>query len=115
MKFPRILCVLTVLSIVAAMSACGGGSSKTPVQKQPPPPPTGTNYTTCDGQRVPNWQSSLFISNYQPAIKAVVQHYGPSVGYIRLGLGKGGEINLPQGWDNSSSEACYGGYTAKWN
>lgn len=114
MMFPRILSALAAISLLAVLAACGGGSSNQPVQKQPPPPPTGTNYTTCDNQQVPNWQSNLFISNYQPAIQAVVSHYGSSVGYIRVGLGKGGEINLPQGWDDSSSGACYGGYTAKW-
>ena len=116
MKFPRILSGLTVLSIVAAMSACGGGSN-TPAQKQPPPPPTGTNYTTCNGQQVPNWQSNLFISNYQNAIQAMVRKYGSDsrIGYIRIGLGRGGEINLPQGWNDSSTGACYGGYSGKWN
>jgi hypothetical protein len=84
-------------------------------------PPTGTNYTTCsdnngNSQQVPNWQSPLFISNYQAAITALVDHYGsnPNVAYLRIGLGRGGEINLPQGWNDSSSGACYGGYTTKW-
>lgn len=115
MKFPRILFGMCVVSTMAVWSACGGGSgsSKTPI---PPPPPTGTNYTTCDSQQVPNWQSNLFISNYQPAIQALVSHYGGDsrIGYIRVGLGRGGEINLPQGWNQSSSGSCYGGYSGKW-
>ncbi len=67
---------------------------------------------------MPNWQSNLFTSNYQPAIQALVNHVAQTfpgqIGYIRIGLGRGGEINLPTGWDDSSSGACYGGYTAKW-
>ena len=124
MKFPRILCALTVVSIVAAMSACGGVSSGTRQNVPPPPPPTGTNYTTCNStgggsQLVPNWQSGLFQTNYQNAIKALVSHvsqasYASHIGYLRIGLSKGGEINLPSGWDNASSGACYGGYTGKW-
>lgn len=127
MKFPRFLCVLTAVSIVAAMSACGGGSSnsRSTVPTTPPPPPTGTNYTTCTdneggSQLVPNWQSNLFQSNYQTAISALITHvsqasYASQIGYIRIGLGRGGEINLPSGWNDSSSGVCYGGYSGKWN
>ncbi|MFZ0804836.1 MAG: hypothetical protein WAN03_01580 [Candidatus Sulfotelmatobacter sp.] len=118
MKFPQSLCVLLAVSMMAVLSACGGGSSNgSPGQRIPPPPPTGTNYTTCNGQQVPNWQSNLFISNYQNAIQAMVQKYGSDsrIGYIRIGLGRGGEINLPQGWNDSSTGACYGGYSGKWN
>jgi hypothetical protein len=99
------------------MSACGGVSSGTRQNVPPPPPPTGTNYTTCNNQQVPNWQSSLFMTNYQKGIQAMVGKYGsdPRIGYIRIGLGRGGEINLPQGWSDSSTGACYGGYSGKWN
>lgn len=117
MKFPRILLAGTALLIVAAiMTGCGASPHSNFVQKQPPPPPTGTNYTTCNGQQVPNWQSNLFQTNYKAAIQALVTHYGsnPNVGYIRIGLGRGGEINLPQGWNDSSSGACYGGYSGSW-
>jgi hypothetical protein len=123
MKFPRILFILCAVSVLAALSACGGGTGvgRTPT---PPPPPTGTNYTTCvstsgGSQLVPNWQSQLFYSNYQTAVSALLTHvsqasYASHIGYIRVGLSKGGEINLPSGWDNSSSGACYGGYSGKW-
>jgi len=116
MKFPRILCAVIAISILAAMSACGGSTTGTRQNVPPPPPPTGANYTTCNNQQVPNWQSSLFISNYQPAIAALVQHYGSngSIGYMRIGLGRGGEINLPQGWNDSTSGSCYGGYSGTW-
>src|SRR5277367_3950960 len=119
MKFPRTLVSTIALLILAAlMTACGGVSSSSGGgHKPPPPPPTGTNYTTCNGQQMPNWQSNLFQENYKPAIQALVQHYeaNSSVDYIRIGVGKGGEINLPQGWNDSSSGVCYGGYSVAWN
>ncbi len=119
MKFPRIpIAVAALLVATAITTACGGaGGSSRFVQQQPPPPPTGTNYTTCNGQQVPNWQSNLFISNYQPAIKALVDNYASQsgIGYFRIGLGRGGEINLPQGWsDQQANDACYGGYSKQW-
>lgn len=117
MNFPRIqLAVAALLIATGITAACGGGgSSRFNRPIVPPPPPTGTNYTTCGGQQVPNWQSSLFISNYQPAIQALVAHYSSNVGYFRIGLGRGGEINLPQGWnDQQANDACYGGYSGKW-
>jgi hypothetical protein len=83
--------------------------------------PAQSNYTTCtdklgNSQMAPNWQSPLFVSNYQAAIQALVAHYtgNHNVGYIRIGLGRGGEINLPDGWDDSTSGACYDAYTTKW-
>lgn len=127
MKSPRILFAVFVLSIACAITiGCGGGGSSShfiqPVN--PPPPPTGTNYTTCSdngggSQLVPNWQSPLFINNYQAATQALIQHvsqasYASKIGYIRIGLGRGGEINLPQGWNDSTSGSCYGGYSGKW-
>lgn len=125
MKVPRILLAITALLIACAIeSGCGGGSGNFRSTLPPPPPPTGANYTTCNSngggsQLVPNWQSQLFISNYQAGITALVNHvsqasYASRIGYIRIGLSKGGEINLPSGWDNSGSGACYGGYAGKW-
>jgi hypothetical protein len=122
MKFPRICLGLTLLSVVAAISTgCGGGGSSSNNQpvNNPPPPPTGKNYTTCNNQQVPNWQSPLFIQNYQAAVQNFVQNYNgnanPSIGYMRIGLGRGGEINLPQGWNQSSTGSCYGGYSGTWS
>src|SRR5262249_46600933 len=67
----------------------------------------GSNSVMCDGARAPNFISDTFVKNYQAAISALVKHYAdnPGVGYIRVGLGKGGEINLPRGWNNPS-ETC---------
>jgi hypothetical protein len=115
MRFPRTLLGLASCAIlIAVMAACG--SSGAPQTSQHLPPPTATNYTTCDSQQVPNWQSNLFIENYQPAIAAVITHYASnsSVGYMRIGLGRGGEIDLPQGWNNSSSGSCYSAYSTSW-
>jgi hypothetical protein len=116
MKFPRILIAVSSLCALAIMAGCGGVSGNHFVQHQPPPPPTGNNYTTCGGQLVPNWQSSAFQTNYKAAIQALITKYGSdsNIGYIRIGLGRGGEINLPQGWNDQSSGACFGGYSGTW-
>ncbi len=119
MKVPRIaLAIVPLVLLAAVMTACGGGSSSGGNQPiTPPPPPTGANYTTCNSQQVPNWQSSQFQTDYQAAISNLVSYYGqnPNIGYIRIGLGRGGEINLPKGWNDSSSGSCYGGYSGAWN
>jgi len=119
MKFSRIL-VAVMAGSSLIWTACGGAAGGTGgPPPPPPPPPTGTNYTTCAGQQVPNWQSNLFTSSYQAAIQALVNHvaqkFPGQVGYIRVGLGRGGEINLPPGWNDSGSGACYGGYAGKWD
>ncbi len=122
MKFPQTLLPVTALLIVTAITtACGGVGVSGRIQQPPPPPPTGTNYTTCSdnaggSQLVPNFLNSQFQTNYQNAISALISHvsqasYAAKVGYIRIGLGKGGEINLPNGWNDSSSGVCYGGYS----
>ena len=76
---------------------------------------TESNYTTCDGSQVPNFFSSAYQTNYQAAISALVKHYAGNagVGYIRPGLGKGGEINIPRGW-NDPSIPCGDAYTTRW-
>ena len=104
------------------LAACGGGGSSNTATTGggggggTTGNSTGNNYTTCNSQQVPNFRASAFISNYQVAIQALVNHYGsnPNIGYIRIGLGRGGEINLPQGWNDSSSGACYTAYTTNW-
>jgi hypothetical protein len=123
MKFPRNLPLAAALCSLLILAGCGGGGGSNSQLSTSSGggggtsiPPTGANYTTCNSQQVPNWQASVFQTNYQAAIQALISHYGsnPSIGYIRIGLGRGGEINLPQGWNDSSSGACYGGYTTGW-
>jgi hypothetical protein len=47
--------------------------------------------------RVPQFWHKEFMANYQAFMQAVVQHFGnnPNVGYIRFGLGGGGETMPP--------------------
>jgi len=106
--------VSVALCSLAFAVACGGGSS-TPTNTGGGSTGIG-DYTTCNSQQVPNWRSSAFQSNYQAAIKQVIGHFGsnPSIGYIRIGFGIGGEVNLPQGWNTSTSGACYTAYTSTW-
>ncbi len=74
-----------------------------------------SNYTTCDGSQTPNFFAPAYQTNYEAAITALVKHYAgnPGVAYIRPGLGKGGEINIPRGWQDPSS-ACGAAYTTRW-
>jgi hypothetical protein len=75
---------------------------------------TSSNYVTCQPpnatgpQRIPNYldPGHVFQTNYQAFIKAAIAHYGSmsGVGYIRFGLGRGGETLPVGGWD--SSDAC---------
>jgi hypothetical protein len=74
-----------------------------------------SNYTTCDNAQTPNFMSSAYVKNYQAAMATLVEHYASNsgVGYIRVGLGKGGEINLPKGW-HDPSESCGQAYVTRW-
>ena len=71
-----------------------------------------SNYTTCTPanangpQQIPNYFAAAFQTNYQNFIAAAIAHYSSNtqIGYIRFGLGRGGET-IPVGdWD--SSDAC---------
>src|SRR5580658_8619552 len=114
MNLPRVpISIALCCAAIFGSTGCGGGSSV-------PASTSGgmsiPNYTTCSGQQVPNWRAAIFQSNYQAAIQQLISHYGsnPSIGYIRIGLGRGGEINLPDGWNDSTSGACYTDYTTDW-
>ena len=74
-----------------------------------------SNFVTCDGAQAPNFFADTFQSNYEAAIKALTEHYEQNkrVSYIRVGLGKGGEINLPRGWQDPSTP-CGEAYTKRW-
>ena len=65
-----------------------------------------TNYAACPTQygstpqRIPNSLDPKFQAEYQAAMKAVVAYYGsnPGIGYIRFGLGHGGETLPVSSW-----------------
>jgi hypothetical protein len=80
-----------------------------------------SNYVTCNPgnsngpQQMPNYFSSAFQVNYKTFIKQLIQHYSSdsSIGYIRIGLGRGGETIPVADWDNTS-EACGTSYVNTW-
>jgi hypothetical protein len=78
------------------------------------------NYTeACNGQRMPNYLSPVWIARMKAFIKAVHDHYAGKVGYIRIGLGHGGEAIPIQGWLNTQiacgqAYARWGTTTAAW-
>jgi len=53
-----------------------------------------SNTVACNGENIPNYYAPAFVDAYQAFISHVIQHYASnsSVGYIRFGLGQGGEI-----------------------
>ena len=69
----------------------------------------------CDGAEIPNFFANAFQANYKAAIAELVKHYSgnPGVGYIRVGLGKGGEINLPRGWQEPDVP-CGQAFNKRW-
>ncbi|HEY6763627.1 MAG TPA: hypothetical protein VI386_02555, partial [Candidatus Sulfotelmatobacter sp.] len=77
-----------------------------------------SNYTSCDTQygtqQLPNYLDRAgFQIPYQQFMAAVIQKYGsdPEIGYIRFGLGHGGETFPGTGW-NSTTSACGKAFTA---
>jgi hypothetical protein len=76
-----------------------------------------SNYTTCvtqyGTQQIPNYlDRASFQIPYQQFMAAVIQKYGsdPEIGYIRFGLGHGGETYPVTGW-NSTTAACGKAFT----
>jgi hypothetical protein len=76
-----------------------------------------SNYTTCTTQygtqQIPNYlDRASFQIPYQAFMAAVIQKYGsdPEIGYIRIGLGHGGETFPVTGW-NSTTAACGKAFT----
>jgi hypothetical protein len=82
---------------------------------------TSANYVVCvppnsnTAQRMPNYFNSAFQDNYKTFIQQFIQHFGsdPSIGYIRIGLGRGGETIPVADWSNTS-EACGMSYVNTW-
>lgn len=78
-----------------------------------------SNETTCTSQygtqQMPNYLATPFQTNYQAFFAAVIQHYGnnPNIGYIRFGLGHGGETIPVAGWYDTTT-ACGQAYVNQW-
>lgn len=82
------------------------------------------NYVTCSPgnsngpQQMPNYMDSnhVFMTHYQNFIAALVSKYGSdaSIGYMRIGLGRGGETIPVADWGNTS-EPCGTAYVNTWN
>jgi hypothetical protein len=72
-----------------------------------------SNITTCAGEKIPNYFESAFQLPYQAFMKQVVEHYdgNGSIGYIRIGLARGGET-----WPapNFGTDPCTKTFTGKW-
>ncbi len=76
------------------------------------------NYTVCStqygNQQMPNYlDRDAFQIPYQQFMAATIQHYGSdaNIGYIRFGLGHGGESFPVTGW-NTAGTACANSYAA---
>lgn len=78
-----------------------------------------SNYVVCNtqfgNQQMPNYLASAFQSNYKAFMAAMIQHYqgNASVGYIRFGMGHGGE-SLPVANWNDTTTACGQAYVNTW-
>ncbi|HEY6767897.1 MAG TPA: hypothetical protein VI386_24345 [Candidatus Sulfotelmatobacter sp.] len=72
-----------------------------------------TNITTCAGEQIPNYFASAFQVPYQAFMAQVIQHYGSngSIGYIRFGLGRGGETFPAQ---NFGTDPCTQTFINNW-
>lgn len=64
--------------------------------------------TTCDGEQIPDYFDVVnFQTPYQAFIRAALEQYGsdPTIGYIRIGLGRGGET-FPGRGINGTDPVC---------
>jgi hypothetical protein len=72
-----------------------------------------SNITTCAGENIPNYFQSAFQLPYEAFMAQVVKHYEPngSIGYIRLGLARGGET-----WPapDFGTDPCTNTFMNKW-
>jgi hypothetical protein len=90
---------------------------------------TPSNYVTCTPanangpQLIPNYMDSngVFMTNYKAFIQGVISHYGSNsnIGYIRIGLGRGGETIPVADWaDNTicgQTFAAWGYSVSSWD
>jgi hypothetical protein len=72
-----------------------------------------SNVTTCSGEKIPNYFQSAFQLPYEAFMAQVIKHYATngSIGYIRIGLGRGGET-FPA--PSFGTDPCTSTFTSKW-
>jgi len=72
-----------------------------------------SNITTCAGEKIPNYFQSAFQLPYEAFLAQVVKHYATngSIGYIRMGFGRGGETFPAQ---NFGTDPCTNTFINKW-
>jgi Putative Ig domain len=72
-----------------------------------------SNITTCAGEQIPNYFDPAFQVPYQAFMAQLIDHYGSnaSVGYIRIGLGRGGETFPSQ---NFGTDPCTQTFVNDW-
>ena len=78
-----------------------------------------SNITSCVSQfgtqQMPNYFAAAFQNNYQKFMAAMIQHYkgNSSIGYIRFGLGHGGESFPVANWNDTTTQ-CGQDYVNNW-
>lgn len=72
-----------------------------------------SNITTCKREQIPNYFQPAFQLPYQAFLAQVVKHYATngSIGYIRIGLGRGGETLPAQGF---GTDPCTSTFINQW-
>jgi hypothetical protein len=72
-----------------------------------------SNITSCGGEKIPNYFNSAYQLPYQAFMQQVIKHYAGngSIGYIRIGLGRGGETFPGQ---NFGTDPCTNTFVNKW-
>ena len=78
-----------------------------------------SNITSCVSQfgtqQMPNYFATAFQNNYQKFMAAMIQHYkgNANIGYIRFGLGHGGESFPVANWNDATTQ-CGQDYVNNW-
>jgi hypothetical protein len=109
--------VAFLLVFSLGLAACSGVGVGSKTQITPPPHPFTATCTAPDGstELIPDYFRPEFQTNYQAFMAAVVRHYSgnSSIGYIRIGLARGGETYPALGFENDPTGVCqaaFGGW-----
>jgi hypothetical protein len=72
-----------------------------------------SNITTCAGEEIPNYFQAAFQLPYQDFQAQAVSHFSGngSIGYIRFGLGRGGETFPAR---NFGTDPCTNAFIKQW-